>query len=156
MDAHLNEESRKTADRRQRATSLRDVLRPYGRRMVFRRSGEHRQSYFVDSFGLATLAFIVSLLALSIFDGVITLSLLDAGCQEINPLMACFLRQGSLFFLLGKYLLTAVSIMIFVVFKNFCLFGTSFRVGYLIPLVVAAYTALLAYQLYLVHHLAAA
>ncbi len=90
---------------------------------------------------------IVSLLTATILDGVITLHLIDIGCVEINPLMSRLLRIGMVPFLLGKYVLTATGLPLLLVFKNHYLFGTRFRVGYLLPIFVALYMILLAYQL---------
>ena len=53
-------------------------------------------------------------------------------------------------FLIGKYVLTAVGLPLLLIFKNHCLFGTRFRVGYLILVIVALYLVLIAYQTILI------
>jgi Domain of unknown function (DUF5658) len=154
MDVRTTEQTRDTIDRRRKPTSFWDTFGLGGRRMRCRRADEHRQPYFVDRFGREATVWGTSLLVLSISDGVITLFLLDAGCQEINPFMAYLLQKGCGIFLLAKYLLTATAVITFLVFKNFYLFGTPFRVGYLIPVLVSMYAALILYQFYLVYYLA--
>ena len=46
--------------------------------------------------------------------------------------MAHLLGRGHHAFLAGKYILTAAGLPFLVVFKNYRLFGTRFRVGYLV------------------------
>ena len=84
-----------------------DALRHGGRRTWPRREEERRGAYFVDRFDAMTLAMIVSLLALTILDGVLTIELLDTNSEEVNPFMAHLLTRGNNAFFLGKYLLTA-------------------------------------------------
>ncbi len=107
---------------------------------------DHDGDYYVDRHRAPSLALVVTILALSIVDAVITIHLLDHGCHEINPLMAWLLEWGVVPFLLGKYVLTATGMPVLLLFKNFRMFGTRFRVGYLVPIVVALYVVLLAYQ----------
>ena len=92
---------------------------------------------------------VVLLLTLTIVDGVITLLLLDAGCKEANPVMSYLLRKGHVHFILGKYILTAVGLPFLLMFKNFRLFRSGFRAGYLLPVFVGLYVVLLGYQLWL-------
>lgn len=134
-------------DRRVEPTTLWSALTSGGRRTYMRRNSEHAQAYFVDRYSVGALALIVLLLALSITDAVITLILIGEGSEEINPVMGHLLRRGLLTFLVGKYVLTATGIPLLLVFKNFYLFGTRFRVGYLIPAFIFLYVVLISYQL---------
>ena len=85
---------------------------------------------------------IVGLLVLTIADGVLTIELLDISGEELNPFMAHLLDRGRLAFLAGKYILTAAGLPFLVVFKNYRLFGTRFRVGYLFPVFIGLYIVL--------------
>ncbi len=133
-------------DRRKRPTSPWDALRFGGRRMRARRTEEHCRHYFVDRFSGAMFALVVGLLVFTLVDGVITLHLLDADCEEMNPVMEYLLGKGLMPFLFGKYILTAAGLPLLLVFKNYYLFRTPFRVGYLIPVFVGLYLILLGYQ----------
>ena len=144
------EEQRNIADRRQVATSVWDALAGIGQRIAHRRMPDRAQPYFTDRFSPSTLLLILTLLLLSLLDAVITIRLIPAGCDEVNPLMAQLLEFGVVPFLLGKYFLTAAGLPLLVVFQNFTLFGTRFRVYYLIPLFISLYIALILYQLSLV------
>ena len=141
---------REQTDRRKVPTSPWAAFRFGGQRMRNRRTAEHRLQYFVDRFPAISLGFVLLLLALSLVDAAITLYVLDAGGTEINPLMDYLLSKGVAQFLLWKYVLTAIGLPFLLVFKNFYMFGTRFRVGYVIPTFVVLYLGLLSYQICLV------
>jgi hypothetical protein len=92
---------------------------------------------------------VVGVLLLTLLDGVLTLELLDTNSEEINPLMRGLLERGPLWFLLGKYALTAVGLPFLVVYQDYRLFATGFRVRFLLPIFLSLYVALVAYQLHL-------
>jgi hypothetical protein len=138
-------------DRRQTVTRVWDSLWGVGRRMFHRRRDEHAREYFVDRYSVSSLVLILLILIFSLVDAVITIHLLAADCGEANPLMAHLLEHGVTPFLIGKYILTAVGLPVLLVFQNFRLFGTRFRVSYLFPVFVALYIILLAYQISLLH-----
>jgi hypothetical protein len=117
--------------------------------MFARRAPEHRRSYLVDRFSASMWIAMLLILVLSMVDAFITLYLLDFDCHEVNPLMRHLLNNGVLAFVLGKYALTAAGLPLLLLFKNYFLFGTRFRVGYLIPAIVVMYVVLLIYQVHL-------
>jgi hypothetical protein len=147
--ANLNR--RDSSERRRTSTGPLDALRLFGRRRRVRRASEREGPFFVDRFDTITLAVVVGVLALSILDGVLTIELLDTNSEEINPVMKFLLGLGGGHrpFLLGKYLLTAIGMPFLVVFKNWPLFGTRFRAGFLLPVFLGLYLGLLVYQLHL-------
>jgi hypothetical protein len=144
-------ERRNVPDRRQEPTSPWGLLSQAGRRQQNRRADEHRQCYFVDRFSPAMFIGVLALVAASLVDAVLTMQLLFAGGKEINPLMDNLLAHGIGPFVFGKYVLTVVGLPLLLIFKNHYLFGTRLRVGYLIPMAVALYMVLIAYQLVLMH-----
>jgi hypothetical protein len=139
------------ADRRQRPTDPWQAFLLGGRRQTHRRGEDRHHPYFVDRFSLAMLLGILALVSASFIDAALTVQLLLAGGKEINPLMDGLLAHGLGAFIMGKYALTVAGLPLLLIFKNHRLFGTSFRVGYLIPLFVALYCVLIAYQLALLH-----
>jgi Domain of unknown function (DUF5658) len=139
------------ADRRRRPTSPLDCLRLDGRRRLPRRGADRSGAYFVDRFDAGILALVVGLLGLTIADGVLTIELLDLNSEELNPIMAHLLGRGVFAFLMGKYLLTATGLPFLVVFQHYRLFGSRFRVGWLLPMFVGLYLVLLFYQWNLLH-----
>jgi hypothetical protein len=140
---------RARGDRRKRPTSLWDAFRLRGRRMRNRRADEERKPHVIDRFPTYLVASGLLMLLLTIVDGVFTLVLLDADCEEANPAMGYLLGHGPMAFLLGKYALTAAFLPVCLVLNRCFLFRTRFRVGYLFPIFVALYILLVGYQLVL-------
>lgn len=136
-------------DRRATQTSLWSCLCGSGNRLSNRRASESRQYYFVDRFSVLTFTFVLLLLVFTLLDGIVTVHLLDRGCDELNPVMNYLLHKGLQPFFLGKYILTAAGLPVLLVFKNYALFGSRFRVGYLLPAFVGLYMILLCYQWFL-------
>jgi len=140
------EGQRNQADRRLRPTAPTDGIGGHARRARPRRADERGDLYFVDRYDAITLALIVGLLALTIADGVLTIELLDANSGEFNPLMAHLLERGHNAFLLGKFILTAAGLPFLVAYKNYPMFGTRFRAGFVLPVFVGLYLVLVFYQ----------
>lgn len=136
-------------DRRRVPTGPMDAFRLSGRRQRVRRGAEREGPFFVDRYGAFTLALIVAVLVLCIVDGVLTIELLDAHSEELNPVMRFLINRGHLPFLVGKYILTAAGLPFLVVYRNWPLFGTRFRAGFFLPVFLGLYLGLLAYQVHL-------
>lgn len=112
-----------------------------------RRAGEKARPYLVDRVSWPVFVLAVLLLVLTLVDGLITVELLDHGCEEANPVMRFLLERGTWAFFAGKYLLTAVFLPVALVMNQYRLFGTRFRVGHFIPIVAGLYLILIAYQI---------
>jgi hypothetical protein len=136
-------------DRRRRPTGPLDALLIPGRRTQVSRAADRHDVHFFDRFEAVELAFIVSILGLTIVDGVLTLELLGVNCEEANPLMKYVLHQGHGTFFVVKYSLTALGLPFLLVFKNHYLFGTRFRVGYTFPFFLVLYVVLVSYETWL-------
>ncbi len=141
---------RHLADRRRRPTGPCDAFRLRGRRARPRRVEERKEGYFTDQFDPVTFVMALMLLVMTVIDGTLTLLLLGIGCEEINPAMRYLLTQSPMHFIIGKYALTATGLPFLLIYRNFTLFGTPFRVGYLIPIFVGLYLVLLSYQVWLI------
>jgi hypothetical protein len=146
MQDELPSDGRQRSDRRRRPTSPIDALRLNGRRSRPRREEEREGVYFVDRFHAGTLALVVALLGLTIADGILTLELIDLNSEEANPIMAHLLSRGDVAFLVGKYVMTAAGMPVLVVFQRYPLFGSRFRVGWLLPAFIVLYLILLFHQ----------
>ena len=150
MQPHRDEDQRKRPDRRAEPTRPWGALPPAGHRMTARRADEHERHYFVDRYADGLLALILAILVSSVLDAVLTVHLLGSGAEEINPLMSRLLERGILWFLVGKYAMTAVGLPLLLIFKNYYLFGTRVRVGHWLPALAAGYFVLIVYQVCLV------
>jgi hypothetical protein len=160
-DLHVNEnkpipldaaeaDRRARSDRRQKPTSPWGAFPPAGRRMRNRRVEEHRQSYFADRFSPVVLTGVLMLIIATFVDAGLTVYVLHGGGSEVNPLMDRLLNHSVEAFVIGKYLLTVVGLPVLLIFRNYYLFGTQLRVGYLIPVTVALYAVLIGYQVILI------
>ncbi len=115
-----------------------------------RRIEEHRRPYFTDRFSPVIFLGVLALIAATFVDAGLTAYVLHGGGCEANPLMARLLDHGFEAFVIGKYLLTVVGLPVLLIFRNYYLFGTQLRVGYLIPVSVALYAVLIGYQVLLI------
>ena len=141
MTDDSTDSQRGQTDRRTRPTSPLDAFRPRGRRVRPRRTEERYGTFFSDRFNALTLAMVVTLLGLTVVDGMLTLELLELNSEEANPFMGHLLKRGPLDFLLGKYVLTAMGLPFLVVYKNYPMFKSRFRIGFLLPVFISLYVA---------------
>ncbi len=151
LAADVNLDRRVQPDRRQSATNIWGAFPRAGQRMRDRRTTDHRRPYFVDRFSTSMFIIILLLIFASLVDAVLTIQLIEAGASEVNPLMQQLLEYGVMCFLIGKYVLTVAGLPLLLIFKNYYLFGTRFRVGHLLPAAVLLYVVLISYQLVLMH-----
>ncbi len=98
---------RQGPDRRQRPTPMLSRHLFWGRRRTGRRAGEQSRIY-VDRPGPWVTTACVALVALSIADAWVTLRILSAGGEEINPLMRRVLALGDGPFVFVKVGLTVL------------------------------------------------
>ncbi|MGQ0592147.1 MAG: DUF5658 family protein [Gammaproteobacteria bacterium] len=92
-----------------------------GRRAAERRSGT--QAGYVDRYPSSVVLAAVALFTLAGVDAYGTLVLLEAGAQEVNPVMEALLEAEPAWFVPVKLGLTAVGVLMLVLHKNFSLFG---------------------------------
>jgi hypothetical protein len=138
-------ERRNGVDRRQ--TNLQawwhGALRPR------RRSGGRRasDSYpLVDWHSPRVFVAVLSILALCVLDGVLTVLLMTHGATEENPVMALFLPHDLGWFAAVKLTLTALGLMVLVACSRMRLFR-AIPGELLLYLVMAGYVALVTYEL---------
>lgn len=87
-------------------------------------------------------------LCLSLLDAALTLILLDRGAVELNPVMRYYLTHGSVVFVLIKYGLTALALMIIVALH--AVISARYRIGSLLPLFCGlVFASVVIWELYL-------
>jgi len=87
---------------------------------------------------------------LSIFDALFTLILIDKGSTELNPVMAYFLQHGLLPFIVVKYFLTSIGVVILLIFKNVILTRAKIYTHSLFPAVIFVFAAVIVWELFLI------
>lgn len=138
---------RRGAERR--AYSVRTLRQCLGspRRMGGRRT-EDRRYPALDRFDGGMLTLAVCLMLLSVLDSVFTLTLLERGGSELNPVMDALLQHSVWAFTATKMMLTAVPAIILVATGNLLLFNR-WRARSVLAALVGLYLGLIAYELIL-------
>jgi hypothetical protein len=113
-----------------------------------RRTGRRKADLYpvIDWYSPRVLAVVFAILGLCVMDGILTVMLMRHGAAEINPIMALFVPHNLLGFAAVKLLLTGAGVCVLVACSRMRLFralpGES-----LLYIVLAAYVALIAYEL---------
>lgn len=124
-----------------------------GRRGTLRRESDRRKIVLLDYYNPKIFYAVVLILLLSLLDALLTLWLLDMGAVEMNPVMAFFLNMGMNAFLIAKYLMTAISVVIIVVLNYVFLRYMKTSVGSLLKYAAISFAAVVVWELVLVVHI---
>jgi hypothetical protein len=144
-----NHEKRFGNDRRQRIIPPLRFLVFGGRRRQVRREQDMKGIAIMDSYSQSLFAVIIGILCLSLIDAVLTLHLIGHGAQEINPIMAYFLDKGTGIFIIAKYVLTSVAVVIILLVKNTYLPRTRVRSKNLFTFAIVAFSLVITWEIWL-------
>lgn len=147
-------EQRSGRDRRQPGLPRLRFLMLGGRRRAARRSADSRGVVLLDRYSPRLFAAMMGILVLSLLDAGLTLFLIQHGAAEINPVMNYFLRQGPVVFMIAKYLLTSMAVVIFVLLAHSIGPRPGFSVRRIYLLALLAFGGVVAWELVLVGILA--
>ncbi|MFP4082500.1 MAG: DUF5658 family protein [Candidatus Aminicenantes bacterium] len=142
----MTADRRQLKDRRAKPTPALSRYSVIGRRREKRRLGED-ENYYVDRYETHYLVLIVSILALCLLDVYFTLNLLQLGAEELNPFMSLLIKKEPVLSLVLKYLVTAGSLIVLLLHKNFRIFGR-LKAYSLIYGVFSLYFLLMLYEIY--------
>ncbi len=115
------------------------------RRMNGRRADDRRYP-LLDRFDSGMVMLATLLMCLSIADSVFTLTLIERGGTEVNPVMNALLQHSVWSFAAVKMTLTAVPAMILVATGNLVLFNR-WRARSILAALVGLYAGLIVYEL---------
>lgn len=121
-----------------------------GRREGIRREEDRGRVFFFDRYNPKLFAVITAILMLSVLDALLTLILLEKGSSELNPVMAYFLKHGLLTFIVVKYFLTSIGVIILLIFKNIFLTRAKIYTHSLFSAVIIAFATVIAWELFLI------
>ena len=141
-------------DRRRKTIPSLRYLVAGGRRRGVRRAEDRRRFIILDRYSPRLFAAIVGILCLSLLDALLTLSLIEHGATEVNPVMAFFLKQGPLVFTSVKYLLTSLAVVIFLLVNHNVLPRTRFRMSSLFTFAIASFTIVVVWEIVLIYMIA--
>jgi hypothetical protein len=139
-------ERRSGKDRRKRSFNF--LRRPFtpGRRRMLRRKSDRCRFFLFDYYSPKLFVAIVMVLMLSVADALLTLLLISEGAQELNPVMAFFLTFGPNIFFAGKYLITAVSVVIVVLLNYITFQRVRFPMGELLRYFAGCFAAVVIWE----------
>ena len=143
-----------TAERRQGADRRRTTLRTFvqGGLTPRRRGGRraHERDALIDWHEPHLLFLAVTILLLSFADAFLTLTLMTAGAEEANPILAFVLDDHPKLFAAVKMGLTGGGILVLVAVARARIFSLV-RVGTVMHWLLVAYVALIGYEWWLLH-----
>jgi len=143
-------EKRCGTDRRTNTVARLKYLLFNGRRERIRRKEDRHTAFLFDRYNPKLFAAITGILMLSIFDALLTLILIKNGSSELNPVMAYFLEYGPLPFIIAKYFLTSLGVVILLIFKNVFLTRAKIYTHTLFTYVIFAFVTVIAWELFLI------
>lgn len=137
---------RSVTDRRQRQLQAFLCQFVKARRVRERRIDYDGGRHYVDVHGPGLLLIILMILVMCVADAYLTLTLLNDGAVELNPVMRPLVKSDWGTFFYVKYGVTACSLLILLMHKNFRLFG-SLTGRQLLLSVLLAYALVIGYEM---------
>ena len=119
-----------------------------GRRMTERRAVANGKPKYVDRYAGHLMSCTIAILFLSVLDACLTLNILAGGGEEVNWFMAVLIEDSVEKFISIKLALTALALVLLVIHHNVQLAG-KIRVWHLKYMILAGYSALIGYELFL-------
>ncbi len=145
-----HKEKRRGFDRRSNSKSRLKYLLFNGRRVSSRREDDSGKVIIFDRYNQNLFFAITTILILSILDAVLTLVVIQRGATELNPVMAYFLEHGTPTFIVAKYVLTSIGVLILLIFKNVFLTKIKIYTHSLFPCVILVFLTVIAWELFLI------
>lgn len=141
-------ERRSAHDRRTKKSPFFKFLFFGGKRQKLRRIEDGRRITVFDYYQPTLLVAILIVLCLSLLDAALTLILLDKGAVELNPVMQYYITLGPAVFVLVKYSLTALALVIMLVLH--AIISARYSIGWLLlPFCGFAFGSVVIWELYL-------
>jgi hypothetical protein len=144
-------ENRRGIDRRTNNRARFKYLLFNGRRERSRRDEDSGKAFIFDRYNQKFFLAITVILILSVLDAVLTLTVIQRGAKELNPVMAYFLEHGTSTFIVAKYILTSVGVLILLIFKNVFLHRLKIYTHSLFPCVIFVFITVIAWELFLIY-----
>jgi len=125
-----------------------------GKREKIRRQEDTKRIFYVDHYSSGLFFTIVSILLLCVIDALLTLTLLDRGGYETNSVMAYFLEFGPYTFFIFKYLITILSLICLLMFRDTVVRVIKISARSVLYVFVVFYLAVVGWELYLISNTA--
>jgi len=149
-DSSSSVEKRCGKDRRTHQCPKIKYLLLSGRRARARRKEDRYRTFYFDRYSSKLFAAIVAILFLSVLDALLTLHLIECGSTELNPVMSYFLKYGPIVFMVAKYFLTCIGIIILLLFRNAILKRSITHTRHLFSYIIGAFSTVIVWELFLI------
>jgi hypothetical protein len=149
MEQITQNDQRTQQDRRRNPSSPGSICLLGGKRKHVRRAEDAKRGYYVDLYSKRSVFIISTILIMSIIDGYLTLSLVEQGAMEANPIMRFYLQLNTPLFLCVKYVVSYMSVFLLLIHKNFYVFKTSISVKQVILGILGIYAGLIVWEVVL-------
>lgn len=136
-------------DRRQGLPSLKNIWTQRRRRQL-RRKDDRKRIVLFDHYSRSVVIIVVAILFLSVLDAFLTLFLIDHGAIELNPVMAYFLDINASVFLIVKYTLTAMSVVIILLLNYAVVRHLNFQARSLLNYFAGLFMLVVTWEIFLV------
>lgn len=148
MKKTSNLERRSGQDRRKKHIPFFEFSLVGGKREKLRRTEDSRRISVFDYYRPTLTITILIVLSLSLLDAALTLMLLEKGAVELNPVMQYYITLGPGIFVMIKYSLTALALLIILVLH--AIISVKYRIGsLLLPLCILAFGSVVIWEIYL-------
>jgi len=148
MKKTSNLERRSGQDRRKKHIPFFEFSLVRGKREKLRRTEDSRRISVFDYYRPTLTITILIVLSLSLLDAALTLMLLEKGAVELNPVMQYYITLGPGIFVMIKYSLTALALLIILVLH--AIISVKYRIGsLLLPLCILAFGSVVIWEIYL-------
>jgi hypothetical protein len=150
MNQYKTLERRSGQDRRQSQVRWYKFFLFPGNREMVRRVADRKRIILLDRYDPSLLFSVMIVLCLSLMDGTLTLLLMARGALELNPVMRYYLTLGPVTFLMVKYGITALALLILVGLHNITF--SDHRIGiFLLPFCKLTFGSVVIWELFLLY-----
>ena len=150
MSHDTNSERRLGRDRRQRQIRWYKYFLIPGNRQMVRRCDDRKLIIILDRYRPTLLFSVMIVLCLSLVDGALTLLLMERGAVELNPVMRYYLTLGPATFLMAKYLITALALLILVGLHSITFSDHRIHI-FLLPFCILSFGSVVIWELFLLY-----
>ncbi len=145
-------ERRSGKERRQNQIPFFKLILFKGKRCRLRRANDRKQITLLDHYHPSLFIMILVVLSLSLVDAFLTLTLLEKGAIELNPVMRYYISLGPMVFVVAKYGLTIVPLVIMLILNG--IISGRYRIGLLMfPFCGLMFGSVVIWEIYLLSNI---
>lgn len=145
-------ERRSGKERRQNQIPFLKLILFKGKRSKLRRADDRKQITLLDRYHPSLVTLILVVLSLSLVDAFLTLTLLEKGAVEVNPVMRYYISLGPMAFVVVKYSLTVIPLVFILILNG--IISERYRIGLIMfPFCGLVFGSVVIWELYLLSNI---